>query len=742
MGSPPTTTLRVVVPQRSPAAMGRRLVGYGISLLAALGIVVAAPDVIGSHYPVLMRLGVALCLGAQALVIVECLRPSRLLWPITAASCLGIVAITTGLLFVPAPWEGLEWRTNIWLGPVLQFLLLLHPRRRAWPLLAAVSLACWAGVTVVHQLDWRIQVLDLVFTLTPIATLGIGGACITNLLMELRLSQLRRIHDEQETRRTEMREQERRVRIRLVHDSLLHTLQQISRGWAQPTPAEVSQLAASATMDLQAGSDSFDDGSWVALRSALESALADQGCSIVWRGGGAVVPAPVRDAMVGAAREAIRNVVKHAGGTAAVTVSRVTGGCRVTVADDGPGFDAQDRPTGRLGMDDGILQRMTDVGGHAAVTSSDQGTTVKLDWTEEPFGRAEPFGPMARTMISWLPVPVLAASLVHITVLNVGPSAIGVALIWLTVAAVTVLGMRKLRTTGLQWWQPLILTALAMAVIAANYTWISPVGTNGYDVWTPSLAGALMVLALPGRPLVQAAAMAAGVIAVSVEACALSLGWGAVLGSQLGSIMAVVMYVLVPMALATGASILATHARRTEELHAAKRLKAELAAERDTTRRDWIARMRRLAEPFLMDVANGAVDPADASVVRRAGILEARLRDEVSLWPHGTGITDRVHALREAGWDCTLDLSISGDAEKENLLHLMSQLPAPLPSQRLHITHRQGQAVATVTGPPFAEGQWRQLGQGVASVRDEDFTQLRTSPTTREQNMSHLEEAS
>lgn len=739
MASPATTATRRAATQLSPAAMGRRLVGYGISLLAALGIVVAAGDVLGSHYPGLMRLGVALCLGAQALVIVECFRPSRLLWPITAMSGLGILAITAGLLLAPAPWPGLEWRTNIWLGPVLQFLILLHPRRRAWPLLAVISLACWTIVTVVHELDWRIQVLDLVFTLTPIATLGIGGACITTLLAELQLSQRRRIHDEQETRRDAMREAERRARIRLAHDSLLHTLQQISRGWAPPTTAEASVLAAGTTLDLQSSSDSFDDGFSVPLGPALESALASEGCSIVWRGGSALAPVAASEAIIGAAREAIRNVVKHAGARATVTVSRVGSGCRVTVEDEGPGFDVEALPAGHLGVAEGIRQRMSEAGGRATISADSSGSTVQLDWAPDQPEPAEPFGPVARRLISWLPVPVLAASLVHVLVFEVGPSAIGVALIWLAAATVAILGMRQLRAAHLTWWQPLVLTGLSMAMLVGNYMWISPEGTNGYDVWTPSLAGALMVLALPGRRLGQAGAMALSIILVTVAASVSALGWETAMGTQFGSIMAVVMYVLAPLALATGASILANHARRTEDLHAAMRLNAELQAERDAIRREWIARMRHLADPFLMDIAHGTQDPSDESVVRQARILEARLRDELSLWPNRTVLADRAHVLRERGWDCTLDIGAVDEDETENLLALMSHLPSPSPGQRLHISHRHGAAVATITDPPFVDGQWRELDDGIEAVRDEDFTQLRT-PSTNTRDHAYMKE--
>ncbi len=728
MGSPSTAAHSSVSTQSGPVIMGRRLVGYGIALLAALGIVVAAGDVLGPQYPWLVRFGVALCLAAQALVIVECLRPRRLLWPITALAALGVLAIGGGLLLHPDPIPGLEWRTNIWLGPVLQFLILLHPRRRAWPLLSVVSLTLWAAVTVVHQLNWRIQVLDLVFTLTPVATLGIGGACITTLLMELRLSQLRRIHDEQEERRTQMQEQERRERIRLAHDSLLHTLQRISGGWDRPTAAETSALAAAATHDLEASSESLGDGEWVALLTHLEAAIADEGCDVVWRGRDLQVPLHVARAIAGAAREAIRNVVKHARCSAIVTVNRMGSGCRVTIVDDGPGFDAGARPAGHLGIDEGIVGRMTEAGGSATISSGSLGSTVKLEWATEPFKKPEAFGPVARTLISWLPVPVLIASLVHVALFEVGPSALGVAVLWVTTAVICVLFMWQLRTSGLTWWQPAALTALAMALLVANYLWLPAEGTNGYHVWTPSLAGALMVLALPGRRLGQAIAMSVGVIVVTVVACVSALGWDVALATQLGSIMAVVMYVLAPLALATGASVVANHARGTEELHAAKRLSAELSAERDATRREWVTRMLRLAGPFLSDAAHATEGPTNQQVVH-GRIIEARLRDELVLWPHGTIIADRAHALREEGWECTVDALVAAPVEQENLLKLMSHLPTPLPGQHLHLTLRKGDAVATITEPPFSMEQRHHLDEGLHVLHDEDFTQLRVTAT-------------
>ncbi len=735
MGVPVLRARGVTTPQPEPAVMGRRLVGYGISLLAALGITVAVGDIVGAHYPILMRCGVALCLLAQIVVIVNCLRPNlhrdsrRWLFSISILATGGLLAIVVGLLISPAPWPGLEWRTNIWFGPVLQYFILLHARRRAaWVPFVVIGLAGWTMVTVLHHLDWRIQVLDLVFTLTPMATLGIGGAAITNLLMELRLSQLRRIRGEQETRRSEMQEQERRTRIRLAHDSLLHSLQQLSRGWAQPSMADSQEVARRAMNELRASSQSLDDGTWVELRPALKTALVDQGCTITWRGREATVPAEVSEAIVGAAREAIRNVVKHAGAFATVHVSPTASGCRVNIVDDGAGFDPA-QSQNRLGIQESIVARMEEVGGSAVVASSEVGSSVTLEWAPEPLTATEPFGPVARTIISWLPVPVLVASLIHVSVFEVGPNALAVAAIWGGTTMVAGFGMYRLRSHGLAGWLPWVFTALAMVLLVANYSWISPVGTNGYHVWTPSLAGALMVLALPGRKLGHAVGMAAAVIAVTVAASVLSLGWETTLGAQFGSIMAVVMYVLAPLALATGTSILANHSRHTEELAAARRLSTDLAAERNATRRAWITRLQALAEPLLMEVAHGVANPQEPEVMRRAQILESRVRDELSLWPDGIGLADAVHGLRIKGWDCSVNMAVNEERDRGELMAVMTYLPEPIPGQRLHLTHRQSRAVATITDPPLNEEQWQQLPLEAEVVRDEDFTQISTSPT-------------
>jgi len=94
------------------------------------------------------------------------------------------------------------------------------------------------------------------------------------------------------------------------------------------------------------------------------------------------VPAHIAEAFAGAAAEALENVVRYAG-TQRVTAEledtdRVV---RVTVTDQGRGFDP-DRPPGPgFGLREDLAGRMAAVGGSATVRSAPgEGTVVQLEW--------------------------------------------------------------------------------------------------------------------------------------------------------------------------------------------------------------------------------------------------------------------------------------------------------------------------------------------------------------------------
>ena len=94
----------------------------------------------------------------------------------------------------------------------------------------------------------------------------------------------------------------------------------------------------------------------------------------------ALVPADVMQAVVGALRELLTNVERHAGtATAVVRVIGTQTGFELLVHDDGVGFDPVN--PGR-GLRHSVLDRMQRVGGRVRVRSAtDGGTTIMIEWS-------------------------------------------------------------------------------------------------------------------------------------------------------------------------------------------------------------------------------------------------------------------------------------------------------------------------------------------------------------------------
>jgi signal transduction histidine kinase len=91
------------------------------------------------------------------------------------------------------------------------------------------------------------------------------------------------------------------------------------------------------------------------------------------------VPQGTTEALVGALRESLTNVVKHAqASSAVVSLARSDDGVRLTVRDHGQGFDL-DAPTRGFGTKNSIVGRIEEIGGTATITSApDRGTKVTM----------------------------------------------------------------------------------------------------------------------------------------------------------------------------------------------------------------------------------------------------------------------------------------------------------------------------------------------------------------------------
>lgn len=177
---------------------------------------------------------------------------------------------------------------------------------------------------------------------------------------------------------------------RIVHDNVLYTLLLASQDVA------VSRLAATAAGALDALADPARDHAIEApltastvinsVRQTLES--IEEGVRIHSDAAAGAdqsrYPRAVLRAFEGAASEALRNSIEHAGPTSSreIVIAVEPDVVDIVIADDGVGFDPNDIPPGRLGVRGSIIECMQAVDGGSAVVKSVPSivTAVHLRW--------------------------------------------------------------------------------------------------------------------------------------------------------------------------------------------------------------------------------------------------------------------------------------------------------------------------------------------------------------------------
>jgi signal transduction histidine kinase len=217
-----------------------------------------------------------------------------------------------------------------------------------------------------------------------------GGAVgLVARLLERSAVQLRQATEETiRARERAARLAERESLARQIHDSVLQALTLVhkrGRELAAGGPVPPDQVAGLAEM--AAGQERAlrrlvlrdpDEGPTGAasLRAALE-ALAGSGWGRLEVTAGATgpiwLPAHQVEELAAAARQALENVVEHAGATRAALFADEDGGAVVvTVRDDGRGFaydEAAFTAAGKMGLVKSIKGRVEQLGGHLRVTS-------------------------------------------------------------------------------------------------------------------------------------------------------------------------------------------------------------------------------------------------------------------------------------------------------------------------------------------------------------------------------------
>lgn len=167
-----------------------------------------------------------------------------------------------------------------------------------------------------------------------------------------------------------------------LHDTACATLMMV----AAAGPEEIGGLRVQARRDLER----LRDGVAGPATIDLAAKLADEIPNLPLRVDAAMpvslpLPSSAASALLSAALEALRNVARHAGTTAAeLAVAKADGVVLVEVRDHGKGFDPAAVPGHRRGIRHSVRHRMTRAGGSAEVRSAvGEGTTVLLRWPDD-----------------------------------------------------------------------------------------------------------------------------------------------------------------------------------------------------------------------------------------------------------------------------------------------------------------------------------------------------------------------
>ena len=177
-----------------------------------------------------------------------------------------------------------------------------------------------------------------------------------------------------------VRETERAEIAAHLHDSVLQTLALIQR--RAGNEHDVVRLARAQERELRGwlfqdpGRDAGQLSERIKATAAEVEDLLGNAVEVVSVGDTAMTEA--HEALVQASREAMLNASRHGGGSVSVYLEVSDGRAEVFVKDRGPGFELSDVPEDRLGVRESIIGRMKRHGGTASITSTPDGTEVRL----------------------------------------------------------------------------------------------------------------------------------------------------------------------------------------------------------------------------------------------------------------------------------------------------------------------------------------------------------------------------
>jgi signal transduction histidine kinase len=290
---------------------------------------------------------------------------------IPAATAAGMVLIADAVRV----WLGLAPRQR---APWKQMTETPHRQGGiAWRVVVGVALVGWAAFlaySLIARVFGAYPFLDL------IALPVVGGGVALVLGIPVAVGAFLRLgRDKAGT----AHDRERQRFAAHLHDSVLQTLALVQRQAHDPVAvARMARRQEHALRAWMAGdAELVSDTLVAALRDAVASVEDEHSLTVEFTAIGDRALDPACEELVAAAREALRNAARHAGGAPVFVFCQVArdGQVELFVRDEGPGFDPAAVPAERRGIRDAIVGRMSFAGGQATVESvCGEGTEVTL----------------------------------------------------------------------------------------------------------------------------------------------------------------------------------------------------------------------------------------------------------------------------------------------------------------------------------------------------------------------------
>ncbi|MGW1680356.1 sensor histidine kinase [Saccharopolyspora sp. NPDC002376] len=634
---------------------------------------------LGPHYAMWVR-AVVVAVASLASLVVETERAPGLAALVVVSLNAWNVAYTIRMTHVGGRWPVVldvlvvcavcltqAWTTPIHSGPegttwvrvAAAVVLVVYP----WHIGVRALAVATAVITAAHLVGTALAMPDDWRTAAPIHLWMLMEAALSGWLYLLvrrsaqtadqhvaRGERLRRQTAVAEARRTDEREH-----LASLHDTASATLLMVGAGVVhekQPWLAEQSSL----DLEVIRGRSMISGGD-VDLIAMLRDTVARTPLAVrATAPDELVMPTVEAAALCHGTREALTNVVRHAGtDRAEVIVSHDGDDVVVEVVDGGRGFDPGRISRHRYGVTRSLVERMHRTGGSAEVISSPgRGTRVRmtcpLGVPEDVGGDAENIAARFLRGLQWAAVVMnlVILCLLDLPKLLTHPDAYRPMAAQFTawggfvvLTLVVLVALLRGRSIG-RWRWPLIAVVFALSVLGTAS--VRPEDLLGFAHWSEGDAGWTLVLFLLDCRLLVFAVTLIAQYATTFALVGLAGDAAITFADSVNATVLIVSYQLSVGVISIVLRALAVSSARVAREEEQLRTSEEVARQLHRDRKDRYADLETTTVPLLAGLASGALDPGEASVRRRCSVEAAKMR---RLFAEDAAVPDPLlHELR------------------------------------------------------------------------------------------------